>query len=43
MDETVEKASGQTVYLWSAVDVDTGEIIAVYASRGRSILSLGRY
>ncbi|MEM2041538.1 MAG: DDE-type integrase/transposase/recombinase, partial [Nitrososphaerota archaeon] len=39
VDETVEKASGQTVHLWSAVDVDTGEIIAVYASRGRSILN----
>ncbi|MCR8487364.1 MAG: DDE-type integrase/transposase/recombinase, partial [Crenarchaeota archaeon] len=39
VDETVEKASGQTVYLWSAIDIDTGEIIAVYASRGRSILN----
>ncbi|MEM2060800.1 MAG: hypothetical protein QXY84_00740 [Candidatus Caldarchaeum sp.] len=41
VDETVEKRLGEWVYVWSAVDVDTGEIIAVYASRGRSILSLG--
>ncbi|MEM2216682.1 MAG: DDE-type integrase/transposase/recombinase, partial [Nitrososphaerota archaeon] len=39
LDETVEKVSGRIVYLWSAVDVDKGEIIAVYASRGRSIMN----
>ncbi|MEM4315745.1 MAG: hypothetical protein QXT66_05320 [Nitrososphaerota archaeon] len=38
VDETVEKRLGERVYLWSAIDVDTGEIIAVYASKGRSIL-----
>lgn len=30
VDETVEKVLGRIAYLWSAVDVDTGEIIAVY-------------
>ncbi|MEM3125648.1 MAG: DDE-type integrase/transposase/recombinase, partial [Candidatus Caldarchaeum sp.] len=39
VDETVEKVSGRIVYLWSAIDVDTGEIIALYVSRGRSILN----
>ncbi|MEM2231233.1 MAG: DDE-type integrase/transposase/recombinase [Candidatus Caldarchaeum sp.] len=39
VDETVEKRLGEWVYVWSAVDVDTGEIIAVYASRGRSMLN----
>ncbi|MEM4414774.1 MAG: hypothetical protein QXH32_02240 [Candidatus Caldarchaeum sp.] len=34
MDDAVEKTSGQTVYLWSAVEVDTGEIIAVYVLGG---------
>ncbi|MEM4374966.1 MAG: DDE-type integrase/transposase/recombinase, partial [Nitrososphaerota archaeon] len=37
VDETVERRFGEGVYVWSAIDVDTGEIIAVYASRGRSI------
>jgi len=39
VDETVEKVSGRIVYLWSAVDVDKGEIIALYASRDRSIMN----
>ncbi|MEM2801031.1 MAG: DDE-type integrase/transposase/recombinase [Candidatus Caldarchaeum sp.] len=39
VDETVEKRLGEWVYVWSAVDVDAGEIIAVYASRGRSMLN----
>ncbi|MEM5866624.1 MAG: DDE-type integrase/transposase/recombinase [Candidatus Aenigmatarchaeota archaeon] len=39
VDETIEKVSGQTVYLWSAIDVDTGKIIAVYASRESSIMN----
>ncbi|MEM0506222.1 MAG: hypothetical protein QXW58_03050 [Thermosphaera sp.] len=38
VDETVENVSDQTIYLWSAVDVDTGKIIALCASMGRSIL-----
>ncbi|MEM4374695.1 MAG: DDE-type integrase/transposase/recombinase [Nitrososphaerota archaeon] len=35
----LEKVLGRIVYVWSAIDVDAGEIIAVYASRGRSILN----
>jgi transposase-like protein len=31
--------SGQTCYLWAAIDVDTNEVLAVYASRGRGIPS----
>jgi putative transposase len=38
-DETVLKVNGQTCYLWAAIDVDTNEILAVYASRGRGIPS----
>jgi putative transposase len=34
VDETVLKVSGQTCYLWAAIDVDTNEVLAVYASRG---------
>jgi transposase-like protein len=37
VDETVLKINGQTCYLWAAIDVDTNEILAVYASRGRGI------
>jgi len=39
IDETVLKVNGQTCYLWAAIDVDTNEILAVYASRGRGIPS----
>jgi transposase-like protein len=39
VDETVLKNNGQTCYLWAAIDVDTKEIFAVYASRGRGIIS----
>jgi putative transposase len=34
VDETVLKVKGQICYLWAAIDVDTNEILAVYASRG---------
>jgi transposase-like protein len=34
VDEAVLKMSGQTRYLWAEIDVDTNEILAVYASRG---------
>jgi transposase-like protein len=34
VDETVLKVSGQTCYLWAEIDVDTDEVLAVYASRG---------
>jgi len=37
VDESVLKINGQTCYLWAAIDVDTNEILAVYASRGRGI------
>jgi putative transposase len=37
VDETVLKVSGQICYLWAAIDVDTNEVLAVYASRGRGI------
>jgi transposase-like protein len=37
IDETVLKVNGQTCYLWAAIDVDTNEILALYASRGRGI------
>jgi transposase-like protein len=35
IDETVLKVNGQICYLWAAIDVDTNEILAVYASRGK--------
>jgi transposase-like protein len=35
VDETVLKVNGQTSYLWAEIDVDTKEVLAVYASRGR--------
>jgi transposase-like protein len=37
VDDTVLKVNGQTCYLWAAIDVDTNEILALYASRGRGI------
>jgi transposase-like protein len=39
VDETVLKVNGQTCYLWAAIDVDTNEILALHASRGRGIPS----
>ena len=39
MDETVIGLKGDRCFVWSAVDVDSREIIAVYASRGRSLLN----
>jgi putative transposase len=38
VDETVVKTHGLRAYLWSAVDVDSGEILAIYASRSRNML-----
>jgi transposase-like protein len=43
VDETVLKVKGQTCYLWAAIDVDTNEILAVYASRGRGIPSAVKF
>jgi transposase-like protein len=37
-DEAVVRIHGLNEYVWSAVDVDSGEILAIYASRGRNIL-----
>jgi transposase-like protein len=37
VDETVLKIKGRICYLWAAIDVDTNEILAVYASRGRGL------
>jgi transposase-like protein len=37
--ETVLKVNGQTCYLWAEIDVDTDEVLAVYASRGDSMRS----
>jgi transposase-like protein len=38
VDEAVAKMYGLRAYVWSAVDVDSGGILAIYASRGRNIL-----
>jgi transposase-like protein len=37
VDVNVLKVNGQTCYLWAAIDVDTNEILALYASRGRGL------
>jgi transposase-like protein len=37
VDETVLKINGRICYLWAAIDVDTGEILALQASRGRGL------
>jgi transposase-like protein len=39
LDEAVVRLHGLRAYVWSAVDVDSGEILAVYASWGRSMLT----
>jgi len=38
LDETVVKLHGLRVYVWSALDVDSGEILAIYASWSRSMI-----
>ena len=38
VDETVVKMHGLRAYVWSAVDVVSGEILAIYASWSRNIL-----
>jgi len=35
VDETLLKVNGRICYLWAAIDVDTNEILALQASRGR--------
>jgi putative transposase len=37
VDETVLKIKGRICYLWAAINVDTGEILALHASRGRGL------
>jgi len=39
VDETVVKVNGYRCYLWAAIDVDSREVLAVYISRGRSMLN----
>jgi len=39
VDETVVKVNGCRCYLWAAIDVDSREVLAVYVSRGRSMLN----
>ena len=39
VDETKLKVKGGVVYVWSAVDVDSGELLALEASYGRSCLN----
>jgi transposase-like protein len=38
VDETVVEMHGLRAYVWSAVDVDSGEVLAVYASWSRNML-----
>ena len=38
VDETVVKLHGLRAYVWSAVDIDSGEILAIYASWSRNII-----
>jgi transposase-like protein len=39
VDETVVKLQGRPVYVWGAIDVDTKELLAVYASYGRAFVN----
>ena len=32
VDETAGKVNGREVYAWAAIDVDTGELLAIKAS-----------
>jgi putative transposase len=43
VDETVVKMHGLRAYVWSAVDVDSGEILAIYASWNRNMLIAMRF
>jgi transposase-like protein len=43
VDEAVLKVSGQTRYLWAEIDVDTKEVLAVYASRGEGFQALQQH
>jgi len=39
VEETVVKVNGYRCYLWAAIDVDSREVLAIYVSRGRSMLN----
>ncbi|PUA31122.1 MAG: hypothetical protein B9J98_07750 [Candidatus Terraquivivens tikiterensis] len=39
IDEAVVKINGYRCHLWAAIDVDSREVLAVYVSRGRSMLN----
>jgi transposase-like protein len=39
VDETKEKLNGKWMFVWSAIDIDTKEMLAVYASFQRSSLN----
>ena len=39
VDETKLRVKGVWVYVWSAVDVDSGELLAIDVSYGRSCLN----
>ena len=39
IDETKTKLNGEWLYIWAAIDVDTKEILAIYASWQRSSLN----
>ena len=38
VDETVVKMHGLRAYVWSAVDVDSGKVLVIYASWSRSMI-----
>ena len=38
LDEAVVKLHGLRAYIWSTVDIDSGEILAIYASWSRNMI-----
>jgi len=38
LDETVVEIHGFRAYVWFAVDIDSGEVLAIYASWSRNII-----
>jgi transposase-like protein len=43
VDETLVKLHGLRAYVWFAVDIDSGEILAVYASCSRNIITAMKF
>jgi putative transposase len=39
IDETKQKVNGRQLFVWSAIDVDTKELLATYASYQRSSIA----